>query len=305
MDGVDYITKPLQYEEILVRVATHLRIHELTSNLQIRAEELQQANQSLQNSLETLLLAQNHLIQSEKMTALGNLVAGIAHEINTPLGIGVTATSYLQQKTHEIHNLYSSGKMTRSDLERYLHTTEESTAMILGNLSRAAEQIQSFKQVAIDQTSDEMHRFNVKSHLHELLLSLHPKLKETPHVVTLHCPEDFEITSYPGAFSQIITNLMMNSLQHGFEYQEQGEITIDIRKEARELHLRYHDNGRGMTEEELAHIFEPFYTTKRGRGGTGLGLHIVYALVTQKLKGQIEYKSAAGTGTTFLIHVPL
>lgn len=305
MGGVDYITKPLQYEEILVRVATHLRIHELTRNLQIQAEELQRANQSLQDSLETLQLAQNQLIQSEKMAALGNLVAGIAHEINTPLGIGVTATSYLQQKTHEIHNLYMARQMTRSDLEHYWQTTEESTAMILGNLNRAAEQIRSFKQVAVDQTTSEKRRFNVKSHLQDLLLSLHPKLKRIQPVITIHCREDLEITSYPGAFSQIMTNLIMNSLQHGFEQHEQGKMSIDIYDEIQDnvqiLQIRYHDNGRGMTSEELTHIFEPFYTTKRGQGGTGLGLHIVYALVTQRLKGQIECQSTPGVGTTFLI----
>jgi signal transduction histidine kinase len=255
--------------------------------------------------METLQIAQKQLVEAEKMAALGTLVAGVAHEINTPIGIGVTAASYLQQRTQEISHRYETETMNRSALEKYFEIAHESSEMILQNLQRAAEQIQSFKQVAVDQTSHEKRRFKVKPYIDDLLLSLHPKLKRTKHTVNVQCPENIEIVSYPGAFSQILTNFILNSLLHGFEDIAQGEIVIEMTEEPEFLWLRYSDNGRGMTRDEQSHVFEPFYTTKRAQGGTGLGLHIVYNLVTQQLGGIIHCESTPGTGTTFVIRIPL
>jgi PAS domain S-box-containing protein len=277
---------------------------DLEQRVQARTVELQRTNQFLQESLDTLEKTQKQLVESEKMAALGGLVAGVAHEINTPLGVGVTAASHLVEKTHDIEALYREGGMKRSDLEKYLSTAQESTGMILENLKRAAENIKSFKQVAVDQTHDTKRQFKLKQCVDDVLLSLHPKLKRTQYTVKVDCPDDLEIASYPGAYAQILTNLIMNSLIHGFEDQPTGTISLRIREEGETLWLDYRDDGKGMTEAERAHVFEPFYTTKRGKGGTGLGLHIVYNMVTQQLNGHIECRSAPNQGAEFILRLP-
>ena len=298
-----------EWGHIIERRRAEEALHKLNEQLEQRVEErtieLKAANIALQRSLETLQRTQDQLIQSEKMAALGGLVAGIAHEINTPIGIGVTAASHLEQKSRETDQLYHEDNMKRSDLERYLKIACESSGIILGNLLRAAKQIQSFKQVAVDQTIEEKRTFKLKAYIDEILLSLHPRLKKTTHDITVNCPEELELTSYPGVFSQIIANLVINSLIHGFEHQEQGKIELDMIKNHGTLQIRYCDNGRGMTKEECSRIFEPFYTTKRSRGGSGLGLHIVYNLVTRRLNGLIECESTPGLGTTFIIQIPI
>jgi len=278
---------------------------ELEERVEARTLELQRTNQFLQESIEILGRTRKQLVESEKMAALGGLVAGVAHEINTPLGIGVTAASYLVERTQAIEWLYQEEQMKRSDLEKYLDTAQKASTMILVNLQRAKENIESFKQVAVDQTYDTIRPFRFKQCIDNVLLSLYPKLKWTQHTVTVHCPEDLEVESYPGAFSQIITNFVMNSLIHGFEHCPQGQIELQVSEANGVLRLRYYDNGKGMNDKECSRIFEPFYTTKRGQGGTGLGLHIVYNLVTQRLHGHIECESTLGAGTTFTIEVPI
>lgn len=291
------------------RKQAEAEITALNEQLELRVEErtveLQQANQALRQSLEQLRLTQHQLVQAEKSVALAGLVAGIAHEINNPVGIGVTSASYLEQQTQEILAMYEQDTMTRTALEQYFQTAQESATIILRNLQRAAEQVKSFKQVAVDQTSSERRRFSVKAYMDDLMISLHPKFRHTQHTVTIMCPDNLAITSYPGVFSQIMTNLVINTLTHGFEHQDQGAITIDVRQENDMLRLEFRDNGRGMSAEECSRAFDAFYTTKRGQGGTGLGLHIVYNLVTQKLGGTISCESRPGGGTAFILHIPI
>jgi signal transduction histidine kinase len=238
------------------------------------------------------------------MAALGNLVAGVAHEINTPLGVGITAASFLNEKTEEYIGKYKNGGLKRSDLEKYTGIASESSAMILTNLNRAADLVKSFKQVAVDQSTDERRKFNLKEYLDKLLFSLEPNFKKTKHTVTLNCPEDLVISSYPGVFSQIITNLIMNSMVHGFKEVNDGKIKIDIYKEENLIALCYTDNGMGMDTETLEKVFDPFFTTNRSSGGTGLGMHILYNLVTQSLGGQMECTSTPDKGVVFLIRIP-
>ncbi len=259
----------------------------------------------LNESLENLKSTQTQLVQSEKMAALGGLVAGVAHEINTPLGVGITAASLLSDKTAKYGGLYDVENLKRSDLEKYLKVAKESTAMILTNLNRAAELVRSFKQVAVDQSSRVRRVFNLKRYIDDLLFSLKPKYKRTHHAIVVNCPEDLEVDSYPGALSQIITNLVMNSLVHGFDGIDDGEIVFNIWVEDDWLVFCYTDNGKGMDTDTMERIYDPFFTTNRSSGGTGLGMHIMYNLVTQTLKGSLDLLSTPGEGVVFLTRFPL
>jgi len=248
---------------------------------------------------------EQQLLRSEKLAALGNMVAGVAHEISTPLGVGLMSASFLQDKTHQFIELCSSGVAAPSEVEKYAKKAIEASSMVLSNLSRAAELLNSFKHVAIDQIVEKKRNFNLKTNIKETLSSLSPKYKRTAHTITVECPDDLEIDSYPGAFSQIITNLFLNSLEHGFDGIEKGEIILKADKKENMLLFTYRDTGKGMDKPTLNKLFDPFFTTARSKGGTGLGMHIVYNLVSQTLKGQIECGSSLGKGTEFEIKIPL
>ncbi|MBN1970692.1 MAG: HAMP domain-containing histidine kinase [Candidatus Delongbacteria bacterium] len=270
-----------------------------------RTEELQNSNDALLDTIESLKRAQNQIIQQEKMASLGSLVAGIAHEINTPVGIGVTAASHLIEKTSEINDKFQRAAMSKTELMSYFAVAQDSSKMILNNLSRAAELINSFKKVAVDQTSEAQRKFNFYQYLNEIILSLKPKLKKTKHNIEIDMANDLEIYSYPGVFSQIFTNLIMNSLTHGFENIESGVISIEAQKINNELRLIYKDNGKGADTNVVKKIFDPFFTTKRGSGGSGLGMNITYNLVVEKLKGSIVCRSEQNRYMEFEIYVPL
>ena len=223
------------------------------------------------------------------MAALGGLVAGIAHEINTPVGISVTAASHLQNRTQQFSSDVASGKIKKSELDAFLGTARESSDLILSNLDRAAEIISSFKKVAVDQSNEERRRFDVKSYVEEIVLSLRPETKRTEIDVVVDCPEGIVLDSYPGAFSQIVTNFIMNSLLHAYEDGDRGTIRLSIRERDDWLVFTYSDDGKGIPAGLVNKIFDPFFTTKRNQGGSGLGLHIVYNIVTQRLKGMLVY----------------
>jgi signal transduction histidine kinase len=272
--------------------------------LEVQAAEIQLKNTELQESLETLRRTQSQLVQSEKMASLGTLVAGVSHELNTPIGVAVTAASTLKRHTEEFLQRYRQGGLKKSELENYLESAQMGTDLTLRNLDRAAELVQSFKRVAVDQTSDEKRSFNLGQYLHEIATSLQPMLKGTHYHIEIHCLSDVEIESYPGAFAQIITNLVQNSVKHGFdEMPREGVMLVTVRRSGKRLELVYSDNGRGISPELLPRIFDPFFTTKPSQGGTGLGMHIVYNLVTQKLGGEIRCESEVGKGTTFIVEL--
>jgi len=270
-----------------------------------RTSELATANAELQTALESLRQAQSQLVMSEKLAALGGLVAGVAHEINTPVGVALSATSTLSEKNRILRDLFAQGEMKRSDLTEYLESTREGVEMCLLNLHRASDLIRSFKMVASDQVSENRRSFNVREYIGQVLLSLRPKLKKTAHRVEVECPEDLVIESYPGAFSQILTNFIVNSLVHAYDEGQAGLIRIEIVKNDGTLSLTYADDGRGIDPELQDRIFEPFYTTARAKGSTGLGLHIVFNIVTRTLGGTITCCSAPGHGTTFQVRMPV
>lgn len=272
--------------------------------LQQEVSERQRAEHELKASLDQQKSMQDYLIQSEKMAALGGLVAGVAHEINTPVGVGVTAASHLKQITEQFRELCTTGAPRRKDMTDYLEDMTEAADILLKNLERASQLIKSFKQVSVDQASETRRTFNARQYLSEVLLSMNPRLKKTRHEIRVDCDDYVEIDGYPGAFAQIITNLVMNSLVHAFEPDSAGMIDISIHKQADNIHLTYSDNGRGIPAEHLPKIFDPFFTTKRGCGGTGLGLSVVYNIVVQNFGGTIACTSEAGQGTTFSVQFP-
>jgi signal transduction histidine kinase len=278
---------------------------ELEARVAQRTEQLAGANQELHQTLEDLKRTQSQLVLSEKLAALGELVAGISHEINTPVGIALSAGSTLAEKTRAINDLFAQGEMKRSDLIQYLSDSQEGIQMIFGNLGRASDLIRSFKMVSADQVSGTRRVFNVKEYIDEVLLSLRPKLKKTNHHIEVQCDPLLVIENYPGAFSQILTNLIINSLTHGFDANQAGQIRIEVNKTDSTLELHYRDTGKGLLPEIRNKIFEPFFTTARSQGSTGLGLHIIFNIVTRSLGGTIVCESTPGLGTAFHITMPV
>jgi len=274
---------------------------ELESRVDARTADFRRANIELRQTLEQLTQTQRQLLESEKMAALGGLVAGVAHEINTPLGVTVTAASHLREEAMRIAR---TQPLDPDDLAGFHATIGESSEIILRNLQRADRLIKSFKLVAVDQTTEERRSIELGAYLNDILISLGPSLKQTPHTVAIECSEPITIETYPGALYQIVSNLVMNSLHHAFAPEQAGTISVGARENGSVVELTYRDDGVGMNDEVRARIFEPFFTTRRGQGGSGLGLHMVYNLVTQLLKGSIRVDSAPGAGALFEIFLP-
>lgn len=276
---------------------------ELERRVAQRTRNLEQAKDELERSLAELNRTQEELILSEKLAALGSLVAGVAHEINTPLGIGVTACSFLADRIAELDNLFTRGELKKSDLERFLEDGRESLVSTLTNLNRAAGLISSFKQVAADQSSEMPRQFNLHTYVDEVLSSLRPRYKHTGHTVENLC-QDVELFSYPGAFVQIITNLLINALTHAYGPDDSGRIQIGGSLDGDMVVFTFSDDGAGIPESVRDRIFEPFVTTRRGSGGTGLGLHIVFNIVNKVLGGTIRFTTGSGEGTSYTITIP-
>lgn len=266
---------------------------------------LQAKNRELETTLTHLGMAQSELVRQEKLASLGALVAGIAHEVNTPLGICVTAVSHLAEEIQQVRRALDDKRLTENTLQDFFESTDEILRILTNNTQRASGLIRSFKQVAVDQSSDDVREIALAEYIEETLKSLRPKLKRTHHAITVDCDPELRVRSVPGALSQIITNLVINSIVHGFEHIEEGRIVIAAYREGPALLIDYQDNGGGMTSHALKHLFDPFYTTKRGRGGSGLGANIIYNLVTTKLGGSVAVDSAPGSGLHYRIRLPV
>ncbi|TWA65957.1 PAS domain S-box-containing protein [Azospirillum brasilense] len=272
----------------------------------VHAEErVHAAREEAERALRDLKEAQAHLIQSEKMAALGSLVAGVAHEINTPIGIALTGASLVAERTRLIRRDFEAGTLRRPDFADFLEMAGEAAQLMLLNIDRAAQLIQSFKQIAVDQASEERRVFDLRDYIDEVLRSLGVRIKRAAHGVEVDCPADLLIDGYPGALSQVLTNLVMNSIIHGYAPGQHGTLRVTARAVgADEVELVYADDGRGIPAELHGKVFEPFFTTSRGAGGSGLGLNIVYNIATRKLRGRIALDSAPGRGTTFTLRFP-
>ncbi|WP_417788790.1 ATP-binding protein [Terasakiella pusilla] len=277
---------------------------ELQSKLEERVDErthkLNMANKKLEDTIDLLKLTQDELIEAEKMSSLASLVGGVAHEVNTPLGVCITASTHQAECRQHLSQKITEQKLKKSDLDVFLDQCSKTEEILDLNLKRAAGLIRSFKQVAVDQNSEEEREIDLQTYIGEILTSLHPNIKKTQVEVVSNIPANIHFKTYPGSLAQIITNLVMNSLIHAFPDQT-GQITIEADFDGAVVYLLFSDNGVGMSGQTVRKIFEPFYTTKRNSGGSGLGMHIVYNLVTHKLKGSIKCISQPQKGSQFVI----
>lgn len=264
-------------------------------------EEMTAMNEELIESNEKIMQMKNYLVESEKMAALGGLVAGVAHEVNTPLGVGITASSHLVDVTKELMTKISDENFNKEEILDYLEDIRKASMIIEKNLSRAGKLTQSFKQLSVDQTSEPKRTFNVGHYLEEILITLSPTLKKTKIEIQTDYDEKILFNGPPGAFAQIITNLVMNSIYHAYKANEHGIINIKLKYDNSKLKIIYSDDGCGMNAHTLSKIYEPFFTTRRDLGGTGLGLSVVYSIVSQQFNGTIECSSELEIGTTFTI----
>jgi signal transduction histidine kinase len=269
-------------------------------------DELRASKERAESALLELNTAQQNLIDAERLAALGGLVAGVAHEVNNPIGISLTVASSFARRTEMFEaELRSDGGLRRSQLEEFVRTSRDAAGQLVANLHRAGELIQSFKQVAVDRSHAERRQFALGEATDQIIASLRPVLKRAPIELTVDVPEGLGIDGYPGSYGQILTNLFLNAVNHAFSDGRSGTISISARPRGHDdVEIIFADNGAGMTPDVQRQAFDPFFTTRRNEGGTGLGLHIVYNLVTQQLGGRMMLESRLGQGTTFRIIMP-
>jgi signal transduction histidine kinase/ligand-binding sensor domain-containing protein len=285
------------------KIVLEKQVSERTQQIEKQKEELIHQKEELRSTLENLQKTQEQLVESGKMASLGGLVAGIAHEINTPVGIGITAISSMMDEVNKMAELFRQDKVSRQDFKEFLQSNHTAGELIQKNLQRTASLVQSFKQVSADQVSEQHREFGLREYINDILISLQPKFKDKKIDFNIECDEELKLNSYPGVFAQIFTNLILNSLQHGFVDRDTGTISIKADKNKELLKIQYSDDGSGISKTDLPHIFEPFYTSDRHRG-TGLGLNIIYNLVKQKLHGTITCDSDKGEGVLFTMEIP-
>lgn len=265
----------------------------------------QLANMELQRTLDALKRATEELTRSEKMAALGSLVAGISHELNTPIGNSVTVASNLQDQLQSLERDINEGNLKRSSLAQFIRSTSTGVNILTRSLEVASELIKSFKQVAVDRSSEKRRQFELSALLEELAITLRPMFRQTPYTMALDLQPGIAMDSYPGSLGQIITNLVSNALVHGFEDRAQGIMHIRTRAIGEDaVELVFCDDGVGIQLAHQPRVFDPFFTTKLGQGGSGLGLHIVYNLVTAVLGGRVRLESAPGQGVRMVIMLP-
>ena len=279
------------------------KIEELNKSLD---QKVKDKTKELKEKIEILESTQEKLVEADKMASLGSLVAGISHEINTPVGLSLTGITHIQNTTKKIFKHLESGTLKQSELKQYFEDTSIMAESMRHSLVDAANLIHSFKQVAVDQHAEKLREFNLHNYVGDVLVSLKNSIKHENITVENKIDPKLLLNSYPGVFSQIITNLVINSKLHAFENSEkEGIITISGTMKDDMLLFTYTDNGKGMSNNIVKHIFDPFFTTKLGQGGSGLGMHIIYNLVTQKVNGTISCQSEQGQGTKFLLNIPM
>ena len=305
-----WVGKVLVLRDITETLNTQKKLEDANVQLEKRVtertENLQETNQQLSVAFKSLAKAQQQLVQSEKMAALGSLVAGISHEVNTPIGISVTSATNIEEKLIALEKSFNSGELTKSDFEFFVSHSRKGLDILVGNLKRASDLIKSFKQVAVDQSSDDFRDVGLHEYSDSIVLSLQPKFKNKDITIVNNIPEDIFVYTNPGAIYQILSNLIVNSLIHAFdEHILKPTICLDGSMDNLNFTIMYKDNGHGVDSETKARIFEPFFTTKRGQGGSGLGMNVVYNLITSSLQGQVDIASSPGEGLSLTMIFPL
>lgn len=289
-------------QDVTEQKQAELALRELNETLEQRVLA---RTQELSQSLASLRETQAQLVQSEKMASLGGLVAGISHEINTPLGIGVTSATTLQEEFRSLRRAFEDNTLKRSMLERFISHGLNGCDILVNNLLRAAELIRSFKQVAVDQSSDDWRVINLHEYIDEIIVSLKPRLKSSRVQVLNESNGQLVLRTHPGAIYQILSNLVLNALIHAYAPDQPGTIRIRAEQVGQDIELDVADDGKGIPADIQDRIFDPFFTTRRGTGGSGLGLHIVFNLVSGTLAGGIHLDKNAGQGATFRIRFPV
>lgn len=278
---------------------------ELKETLCTLDEKVISRTQELREKIEELELTRDELVASEKMASLGRLVAGFAHEVNTPIGIAVGSVSQVQETVKEIEAMLEREEVSEEELMDALNTVLEADRLAFNNLKRAADLVQRFKRSSVDQTSLALRDFPVREVIEDVLSSLRNQLKKSRIQIDVDCPADLSLRGAPGIIEQVLVNLLQNSLLHAFPEPKQSDsIHIYCQREGESLRLNYRDNGKGMPPETVARIFEPFFTTRRGEGGSGLGLYVCYNLINQE-GGKIHCHSSPGEGTEFILTLPI
>lgn len=268
-------------------------------------EELRASKEKAEAALLELNTAQQNLIDAERLAALGGLVAGVAHEVNNPIGISLTVASSFARRADAFQAELNSNQLRRSKLDEFVNSSRDAAQQLVANLHRAGELIQSFKQVAVDRSHAERRQFSLSEATDQIVASLRPVLKRSAIQLSVDVPDGLIIDGYPGSYGQILTNLFLNAANHAFAGGRSGSISISARPRGQDdVEIIFADNGAGMTPDVQRQAFDPFFTTRRNEGGTGLGLHIVYNLVTQQLGGRVLLESRQGQGTTFRIIMP-
>jgi C4-dicarboxylate-specific signal transduction histidine kinase len=297
-----HITRQRRAEEEASQLNTQLE-QQVTQ----RTQALKESNSELLKTLEQLHQYQGQLVESEKMASLGDMVAGIAHEVNTPIGLSVTASTLLQDKLAIMQEKFDAKRISTNEFERFLNDCDENLQIIYRNLNRAADLVTSFKQVAVDQSSEVDRDIEINSFMNDVLMSVKPRrLNPERFPINIHCEGDIQVRAKAGPLNQILMNLIINSMVHAFDGRDQGQVDISFQlMNDNELEIVYTDNGCGVDADISRKIFDPFVTTKRGSGGSGLGLHLVYNLVTQVLGGNIHFFSEEDNGVEFIIRFPV
>ncbi|NQZ10700.1 MAG: hybrid sensor histidine kinase/response regulator [Algicola sp.] len=281
LGAVDFVIKPLRKEDVCIRIGTQLKVQAF-----IQAQQAQ-------------------IIQAEKLASLAELMGEFSHELETPIGIILTAQTHMEEKLHHFQKIMSDNRLTKSKLTAFVDVVEDANRLTLSNITRAIERTNSFKRLSVDQCSEERRRFNMLEFLHHIELALRSKFINTDHQIIIQCDEDIIIDSFPGALSQVVINLINNSLIHGFENQNVGVINIDVAQQGEVVSLVYSDDGKGISAEMLPKIFSQYYTSKPDEGGSGLGLYLVKSIVEKKLDGALYCTSEVGNGIILKINLPL
>ncbi len=299
----------LAVQDVSAQRAAQQQIRELNQQLEDRVRQrtlsLQQANVELADALGTLERAKDELVRSEKMAALGSLVAGVAHELNTPIGNSLTVATTFEHRIAELAQAVEQG-LRRSTLDQFVADARLGADVLVRNLTRAGELVRSFKQVAVDQASAQRRRFVLLEVVSEILVTLNPAIRKSGCAVTVNIDRALEMDSYPGPLGQVFSNLIVNAMTHGFAEQTAGNLQIAARAlDSQEVEILVSDDGAGIDAENIKRVFDPFFTTRLGQGGSGLGLHIVLNIVTSVMGGKVDVSSQPGQGATFSLRLPM